>query len=172
MCWTRKNRTCSFEQLNLSLDKSWSPGAYIYIAKTTINIHAQNVHQKRNWEFILGTKICKSIRKGEKGDLTRNLTVFQQDHCPAAPMTKNWVLRLKHCRDKLSCNLFTLPLFFKLSKFTFIECKIILMKENYIWIWIYCKSVTSTVTEIAFCFSYRQVSSALPSVLIQWGCPL
>lgn len=52
-----EDRTCRFEKQNLSLDKNWSPGAYTYV---------HNKYQCTKLftrEFILGTKICKSVIK-------------------------------------------------------------------------------------------------------------
>lgn len=140
-----KNRTCSFETPNLCLDKSWSPGAYIYIAKPTININAQNVSPRKELRIHSGNKDLQINKKGEKRDLIRKCTVFQQYHHLPHPVTKN---RTWPCRNKLCCDLLTLLLFFKLFKYH--EYKIILMKDNYIWAWIYCEA--STVAEI-MCFS-------------------
>lgn len=87
-----KNRTCSFETLNLSLDKSWSPGAYIYIAKLTININAQNISPGKELRTYSGNKELQINKKGEKRDLIRKHTMFQQYHHLPHPVTKNRTL--------------------------------------------------------------------------------
>lgn len=84
-------------------------------------------HQEKNWEFTLGTKISKSIKRGKR-DLIRKCTVFQQYHHLPHPVTKNRTLPYKLFRDNLWCDLLTLLLFFKLFKYH--EYKIIMMKEN------------------------------------------
>lgn len=61
-----KNRRCSFETPNLSLAKSWSPGAYMYIAKPTININAQNVSPGKELRIHSGNKDLQINKKGEK----------------------------------------------------------------------------------------------------------
>lgn len=61
-----KNRRCSFETPNLSLAKSWSPGAYMYIAKPTININAQNASPGKELRIHSGNKDLQINKKGEK----------------------------------------------------------------------------------------------------------